>query len=170
MALQSSGQISMSDIGAEKPTIAQDMSLAAMSSSGINNASSFKPDGAAPHAMSEFYGYDHSASSGPSLTKITMSNQTYPSYYDGMILCGNTTSKDYWHDGARFTPGVGDRIYTNSSGSSTLNGRHVYGPWGEVITTNGSGYVNNVMTCESGPGGEDPIGGEDPGDPFGPRR
>lgn len=171
MPLQSSGQISMSDIAGEKPTIMQDMSLSAMSSLGINSASSFKPNGTAPHAISEFYGYDHYASSGPSLTQITMSSQTYPNYYDAMILCGNNTTKDYWHDGTRFTPGIGDRIYTDSFGSSTLRSRHVYGPWGEVITTDGAGYVNAITLCESGdPGGEDPIGGGDPGDPFAPRR
>jgi len=157
MPLQSSGQISMSDIASEKPTILQNMSLANISAFGINSASPKKPDGSAPHAMSEFHGYDHSASSGPSLTQIEMSNQTYPNYYDGMILCGNDTLTNYWYDGTSITPNINDRIYTNSSGSSTLNAKHVYGPWGEIITTNGAGYVDNIMQCESGPGDE-PVG------------
>lgn len=154
MPLQTSGQISMSDIGGEKPTLAQDMSLAAMSSLGVNSASSFKPDGNAPHAMSEFYGYNHSASSGPSVQPVDLTSQTYPSYYGAEILCNNNVLQTYWTDGTHITPKINDRIYTNSAGTSTLNSKHVGAPWGEVYTTNGSGYITSIHSC-SGGGGEE---------------
>lgn len=157
MALQSSGQISISDITGELPWIIQDVSLAALSTSQfINTASSSRPDGLQPHAMSEWYSYDHSASSGPSLTSWTGSSQTYPDYYDAMILCGNSATVTYYHDGNKMTPEINDRIYTNSSGTATLNARHVLGGWGDVITTNGSGFVTAIMACDSG-GGDDPF-------------
>lgn len=149
MPLQSSGQISMSDIASEKPTLAQDMSLSAMSTFGINSASDLRPDGSAPHAMSEFYGYDHNASSGPSLTPIDMSSNTLASYYDPMMLCDSSTVTTYWFDGTHIIPQINDRIYTNSSGTSTLNSQHVYGPWGDVITTNGFGFVDAIIQCDT---------------------
>ena len=61
MAIVAGGQIKISDINAEKglsPTAANS-SLASLSSTGINPDSPSKPDGAVPHAMSEFYSYDH---------------------------------------------------------------------------------------------------------------
>jgi len=61
MAIVAGGQIKISDINAEKglsPTAANS-SLASLSSTGINPDSPSKPDGSVPHAMSEFYSYDH---------------------------------------------------------------------------------------------------------------
>ena len=61
MAIVASGEIKISDINSEKglsPTAANS-SLASLSTSGINNDSPAKPDAIAPHAMSEFYNYDH---------------------------------------------------------------------------------------------------------------
>lgn len=157
MPLQINGQISISDIMGEIPTIIQNVSLTSLSTDSINIASPIKPDGSAPHAMSEFYGYDHYASSGPNLTQIEMSSQTYPSYYDAMIICDSNSLTNYWFDGQSFVPQENDRIYTNSSGTSTLNSRHVYGPWGSVITTNGQGFVDSIMPCDGGPGDGDLI-------------
>ena len=70
MALQSSGQISVSDIltelglDASNPNTAfrslHDGSLATINTA---NDAANRPDGSAPHAMSEFYSYDHNLSS-----------------------------------------------------------------------------------------------------------
>lgn len=149
MALQSSGQISISDITGEIPFLNADVSLYALSTTQfINSSSSLRPDGNPPHAMSEFYGYDHSASSGPSLTAWTGSSQTYPNYYDVMIICGSSTNVTYYHDGGQMTPQINDRIYTNSSGTTTLNGVHVLAGWGDVITTNSMGFVDAITPCD----------------------
>lgn len=69
MALQSSGQIKMSELNAEFGLLETRMLSLKDASDGtagtINtaNASTDRPDGTAPHAISEFYSYDHSASS-----------------------------------------------------------------------------------------------------------
>ena len=68
MALTSSGQISMNDINAEfgrSGTTAnsslEDLSDGTVATINTVNASSDRPDGSAPHNMTEFYSYNHSA-------------------------------------------------------------------------------------------------------------
>lgn len=58
--IDGSGYSSAADSGEEASL--EDMSTGAAPDS-INSASSSKPDGNTPHSMSEFYGYDHSATS-----------------------------------------------------------------------------------------------------------
>lgn len=60
MALQSSGQISMFNIRTEKGLSGQ-VSLTTLSTSNVNQYSTSKPNGTAPHGIKEFYGYNHSA-------------------------------------------------------------------------------------------------------------
>ena len=81
MALTSSGQIKMSEINTEfgrTSTTAnsslEDLSDGTVATINTLNASADRPDGAAPHAMSEFYSYNHSAATtvgNPSDTSIT---------------------------------------------------------------------------------------------------
>ena len=71
MALQSSGQISLSNIATEKGASTSHISLANMNLS-INSASPSQPNTATPHAMSEWYGYDHTYSAGVSVTPINV--------------------------------------------------------------------------------------------------
>jgi len=68
MAITSSGTISMSDIrtelgdsGAISLKEASDGTIVALNTTSINAGDG--PDGSAPHAMSEWYDYDHSATS-----------------------------------------------------------------------------------------------------------
>lgn len=67
MALQSSGQIKVSDIQSEIGQTASSTFSFLNGASGtyatINTASALYPDNSAPHRISEWYGYDHSASS-----------------------------------------------------------------------------------------------------------
>lgn len=62
-ALPSSGPISIGDINAQKSLTrtAANSSLSTLSTTNVNSNSTSKPDGAQPHFMSEFYGYDHDA-------------------------------------------------------------------------------------------------------------
>lgn len=69
MALQSSGQIKMSELNTEFGLTAEreitlksasDGTIAAINTA---NAAADRPDGTAPHAISEFYGYNHTLSS-----------------------------------------------------------------------------------------------------------
>jgi hypothetical protein len=69
MALQSSGQIKMSELNIEfglqetRLLRLKDASDGTVATINTANASTDRPDGTAPHAISEFYSYDHSASS-----------------------------------------------------------------------------------------------------------
>ena len=70
MTLTSSGQISISDINGEfgrSGTTAnsslEDLSDGTVATINTANASADRPDGSAPHSMTEFYSYDHSAAS-----------------------------------------------------------------------------------------------------------
>jgi hypothetical protein len=62
MALTASGQLSLGDIATEMGVSLTNVSLTTQSTTGINTNSESKPDGSTPHAISEFYSYDHSAS------------------------------------------------------------------------------------------------------------
>lgn len=61
MALNSSGPISLGNICGEKGIPSSNVSLATLSTTNINSLSGSKPNGAAPHAISEFYNYNHAA-------------------------------------------------------------------------------------------------------------
>jgi|TARA_R110001606_G_C15314239_1_gene643956 hypothetical protein len=69
MALQSSGQIKMSELNIEfghnetRMLLLKDASDGTAGTINTANASTDRPDGTAPHAISEFYSYDHSATS-----------------------------------------------------------------------------------------------------------
>lgn len=79
MSLTSSGQIKMSEINTElgrtsttANTSLEDQSDGTYATINTANASADRPDGSAPHAMSEFYSYDHDLSS----TSWSTSNNT----------------------------------------------------------------------------------------------
>ena len=66
MSLTASGQISISDINGEfgrSGTTAnsslEDLSDGTVATINTQNDSADRPDGSAPHAMTEFYSYDH---------------------------------------------------------------------------------------------------------------
>jgi hypothetical protein len=89
MALTSSGTISMSDIrtelgdsGAISLKEASDGTIATINTA---NDADDRPNGSAPHAMSEFYSYDHSASS-PSTAFNAPSNFSMPSGRASQVL------------------------------------------------------------------------------------
>ena len=70
MALPASGQISINDINVEfgrSGTTAnsslEDLSDGTVATINTGNASADRPDGSAPHAMTEFYNYDHDLAS-----------------------------------------------------------------------------------------------------------
>ncbi|WP_428232479.1 fibronectin type III domain-containing protein [Flavobacterium sp.] len=63
MALNPSGQISISDICGEKRIPTANSSLTTLSTTNINTASIAKPNGVAPHSLTEFYSYNHFATS-----------------------------------------------------------------------------------------------------------
>ena len=62
MSIPLSGAISIGSICTEKSISNTSSSLTTLSTSNINSASTYKPNGAQPHAISEFLGYQHVSS------------------------------------------------------------------------------------------------------------
>lgn len=67
MPINSSGPISVGNICNQKGIPLNSTSLTTLSTTNINNYSPAKPNGIAPHSLSEFYSYDHAATA-PSIT------------------------------------------------------------------------------------------------------
>ena len=82
MALQSSGQIKLSDVaneilGGTEPNISlEDLSRGVYGAINTNNAQADRPDGLTPHAISEFYSYDHNASAAYTNTRYYQNDGT----------------------------------------------------------------------------------------------
>ena len=106
MALQSSGQISFSNIagelGSSTPYSLRDMS---------NFAGFTTPD-----TMSEFYGYD-AGGGGPTLTQFFITNVYSGNPHD---ICSISCEIPAWHTGLMALPGIGDTVYTDSAGTIPL--------------------------------------------------
>lgn len=67
MALQTSGQISLSNVAGEKGVTLSNVSLVTLSTTSINTdpCNTTNPNNGAPHSIAEFYGYDHSCVTPP---------------------------------------------------------------------------------------------------------
>lgn len=132
MVLQASGPISFSDIAVEKGISSASLSLATASIDNINTASTDRPDGVAPHLISEFYSYDHSATPGIVLTNLifeidTSDSTSYPGsgteIYDTVGLITGSI--------------VGSPVYSSSlaSGSLVFDGINNYINFGSSAGT-----------------------------------
>ncbi len=132
MALTSSGQISINDINVEfgrsgdtANSSLEDLSDGTVATINTANASADRPDGSAPHNMTEFYSYDHDASS----TSWSLSGNT------GLTASGveGTTA---------MASGFATCVLTGGSGGVTVeNFTTSGGPFGSLrfqFTTDGS--------------------------------
>lgn len=148
MALQSSGTIKMSEINTElgRTSTTANTSLAAQSNgtyATINtaNASSDRPNGSSPHSMSEFYSYNHSASS---LSSITIKYNSE----DSSEACSAELTLTYYHDGSGETPTEGDTLYSNSSGTTTASsGYYVFGDSNAGTFVDDGDVTGETFTC-----------------------
>ena len=113
MALTTSGQLSLGDIATEMGVSLTNVSLTTQSTTGINTNSESKPDGSTPHAISEFYSYDHSATS---LTAFSVDENPYEDG-EGACAAGRDTAT-WYHDGVGTYPTDGDTVYTDSGGTT----------------------------------------------------
>ena len=114
MALTASGQLSLGDIATEMGVELSNVSLTTQSTTGINTNSESKPDGSTPHAISEFYSYDHSAS--PPLTAFSVDANPYE---DGEGACAEGRETATWyHAGGGTYPADGDTVYTDAGGTT----------------------------------------------------
>ena len=142
MALTASGQLSLGDIATEMGVSPSNVSLTTQSTTGINTNSESKPDGSTPHAVSEFYSYDHSAS--PPLTAFNVDENTYG---DPSSACASGTSNAEWyHDGAGAYPTDGDTVYTDSGGTTNPSDGIYWMDNNSVINIS-SGVVTQSASC-----------------------
>ena len=114
MALTASGQLSLGDIATEKGVSLSNVSLTTQSTTSINTNSESKPDGSTPHAVSEFYSYDHSAS--PPLTAFSVDANPYGDFEEACEKGRATTA--WYHDGGGEYPTAEDTVYTDSGGTT----------------------------------------------------
>ena len=118
MALTASGQISFGDIATELSISQTNVALATASTTGINSNSTSKPNGTAPHSISEFYSYDHSATSGgEAVTEYTL----YGPSQDREAVCFTETTITKYKDGNGETVSTGDVFYNEDPGTSTFD-------------------------------------------------
>lgn len=149
MPLQSSGTITVDDIYTElgNTNIAgsggvslRSLELGAFGA--INPASKFTPDGSAPHAMSEWYSYDHGAGVSLTLFNSSLVQST------ANIACKQSFFGPNYHDGAGADPTIGDTCYSDSKGSTLLpSGFYRYASTGNYF---GIGGFNGVVTVTGG--------------------
>jgi hypothetical protein len=165
MPLQGSGQISISEIVGElyqvSPANDSDRSLANLSAAANNtdscNTGSLPASNAAPHAMSEFYNYDHQCTSGPTLTQCNVVGP-YGSDFEacsfGPMQCEGEGMTVYVTGTCCIQ--MGDAVYVDSNGVTSLFPGIYYlcdcfTP--QAVEIGDEGQVILVYLCEEGEGG-----------------
>ena len=141
--LTGSGQLSLGDIATEMEVSLSNVSLTTQSTTGINQNSPSKPNGLVPHAISEFYSYNQSAS--PPLTAFAVDETPYESG-EGACESGRETTT-WYHDGGGTYPTAGDTVYTDSGGNENPEDGIYWMDEPSSIDISG-GSVNEVIPCE----------------------
>lgn len=168
MALPSSGQISLGDIAGEISLVISNISLQSTSTLNLINLNSAnRPDGSEPHAISEFLGYDHSASSG--LKPMMGSTNQGTRVKMGPSICDLPIGSFYWHSGAEDIPMSGDFVYTKEQTNSPAEeGVYLLGSgfvqmetsFEMAVLLDANGRITNMVMCEKSNDGGLPIGGD----------
>lgn len=172
MALPSSGQISLGDIAGEISLLLSNISLQTASTSAVlNQNSTFGPDGSEPHAISEFLGYDQSASSGLKRMLGGENQGTKVDYRDPSLCTSSLFSNFYWHSGFTDVPVAGNFIYTSDGTSNSaeegvyvftqglqLVGEEPVDSFTVVALLDVNGRIKNIAACESSGGSKGDLG------------
>ena len=133
MTLPSSGQISINDIRVELGASATNQSLRAFS----NTAGFTTPD-----AISEFYGYSN-------LTSFSYNSEGSE---EGSACSLESTEDTAYHDGSGTYPVANDRVYSNSTGTTSLSDANYKIDNGSLFGANmvvESGEVVSITNCKS---------------------
>ena len=112
-----------------------------------NTSSSSYPNGTTPHAMSEFYSYDHDA---VALVGKPVYSTSVPK---GVFACGATTDTTWYFPDT--SPAVNDQVYTASNGTSPPSaGKYGYLNIGSVggstdyrFEVDSNGVITSVNSC-----------------------
>lgn len=111
----------------------------------INTNSSSFPTNVNPDKMTEFYGYDHDATSA--LTSFNGS----PGTTSSKQACSQSVNGTYYHDGSGTLPTTGDNVYGDSSGDEPLEDQYyrILGSGGttfRILVADGA-VSGTVATC-----------------------
>ena len=109
-----------------------------------NTCSSSYPNASTPHAMSEFYSYNHDAACYVAKSVYTTSVPKK------VFACGQTTNGTWYFPDA--SPAVGDTAFINTGGEEASAGNYGYknvgsGSTDYRFTLNSSGVVTEVASC-----------------------
>ena len=151
MAVPASGELSLRGIRAELATnnynssvgytnvSLNSMSVGTNGTINTNNASADRPNGTAPHNMSEFYSYDHDAVGRTSFESIRYATATCPA----------TLLTTHYHDGSGTYPTTGDVIYDTAAGAAPSTSGYYFFSQSQaaVITDKTNGVVVSIYTC-----------------------
>lgn len=144
MAIPSSGSISASDLNSElERTSTSQISLDDARSgvySTINDASGDKPPSTGEISYSDWRGYDHDATSSPSLILIGISNRATTT----RNICGLTIDTPGYFDQPLSVGAIG---YSDQLGTSPLSSGYYNTEQGAWIEIGISGLVDNVTAC-----------------------
>lgn len=159
MALQSSGQISISNICGELGASTSNASLASLSTATNNtdacNTSILPGSNAAPHGMSEFYNYDHSC------TSITCTSFRIAGPFGDMQEACDvgpiSSTFTAYHSNSAACPIVGDYVATTSSCYPYQAAGWYYSTTcGEYLEIGTNGLIRSMGACLAGGGGGTP--------------
>ena len=128
MALPASGQIKLSDIGSEFSASNSDLSLGGLEGSiygAINTASTSTPDGSQPNKFSEWYSYDHSASSNLYYYNTGDKRITYNSGNNFPDNPSSSFSISLWV-APRWTGGSGNNVFLDIRDTSSNTNNRVF--------------------------------------------
>jgi|TARA_B100000768_G_C11210188_1_gene345656 hypothetical protein len=167
MALPSSGQISLGDIAGEIELVLFNVSLQSTSTLNLLNLNSAnRPDGTEPHAISEFLGYNHTASSGLK-TMMGGPNAGTKADHRSNDHCLAINSKIYFHTGAADIPTIGDILLLSENNKATaeagvypLSNTIALGSdeWRITAVVASNGAITDLALCSL----KAPIKGENP--------
>ena len=154
MALQSSGQISLADIAAERGVFPVNASLTSYSTTNVNQNSTSKPDGSQPHSISEFYGYDHNASPPVGLSPINLSGP-FESLEFACNVGGEFAPWEYYYSGDSFV--VGSQLFLDADGNEKAEANSAwYSSTGTVYQLDDGATLVFEQPCGGGKGGKFP--------------
>ena len=144
MPISESGQLSLGNIATEKGESLANISLATLSTNNINTQSPYYPDGAQPHSVSEFYGYDHNAGpSGPSdpILHYYELVGAYPSQEFACFDGPNVPPQSYYFDNVQ--PDLVVHAYSDRDGNEQIMSGWYFDPsrlvsW-EYLRSDGDG-------------------------------
>ena len=147
MPLPSSGQIAFSEIGSELGQGGDAQLSLTDAAQGnvatINTNSTNTPDSSTPHSISEWYGYDHSASGG-GLTEFNAGG-AFGEVFEACVLQDNGGT--FYHDGGGSLPTNGDNVFSDGEGNFQASAGYYFVNPEYVFQVDDFGAVSDVTAC-----------------------